>query len=60
MLDIKNLHVQINDKEILKGINLNIKPGEIHVLMGVNGSGKSTLVKTISSHYDCVVNDGSI
>jgi len=60
MLDIKNLHVQINDKEILKGINLNIQPGEIHVLMGVNGSGKSTLVKTISAHYDCVVNDGSI
>ncbi len=60
MLDINNLHVQINDKEILKGINLNIKPGEIHVLMGINGSGKSTLVKTISAHYDCVVNDGSI
>jgi len=60
MLDINNLHVQINDKEILKGIDLNIKPGEIHVLMGINGSGKSTLVKTISAHYDCVVNDGSI
>ena len=60
MLNIKNLHVQINDKEILKGINLNIQPGEIHVLMGINGSGKSTLVKTISAHYDCVVNAGSI
>ena len=60
MLDIKNLHVQINDKEILKGLNLTINPGEIHVLMGINGAGKSTLVKTISDHYDCVVNSGSI
>lgn len=60
MLDIKNLHVKINDKDILKGLNLNIKPGEVHALMGVNGSGKSTLVKAISSHYDCVVNSGSM
>ena len=60
MLNIKDLHVQIQDKEILKGLNLKIKPGEVHVLMGVNGSGKSTLVKAISSHYDCTINSGSI
>jgi len=60
MLDIKNLHVNINDKDILKSLNLNIKPGEIHALMGVNGAGKSTLVKAISAHYDCTVNSGSI
>jgi len=60
MLDIKDLYVNINKKEILKGLNLNIKPGEVHVLMGINGAGKSTLVKAISSHYDCEVNSGSI
>ena len=60
MLDIKNLHVQIDNKEILKGLDLHIKPGEVHVLMGINGAGKSTLVKAISSHYDCTVNQGSI
>ncbi|NQY74906.1 MAG: ATP-binding cassette domain-containing protein, partial [Candidatus Margulisbacteria bacterium] len=43
MLDIKDLHVKIDEKEILKGFNLSIKPGEIHVIMGPNGSGKSTL-----------------
>jgi Fe-S cluster assembly ATP-binding protein len=60
MLNIKDLHVQIDNKKILKGLNLNIKPGEVHVLMGINGAGKSTLVKSISSHYDCVIEKGSI
>ncbi len=60
MLEIKNLKVNINDKEILKGLNLNIKEGEIHALMGINGAGKSTLVKTLSAHYDCEVTDGAI
>lgn len=60
MLDIKDLKVSINEKEILKGLNLNIKPGEVHALMGVNGAGKSTLVKTLSAHYDCEVSSGSI
>jgi Fe-S cluster assembly ATP-binding protein len=41
--------------EILKGLNLEIKEGEIHALMGVNGAGKSTLVKTLAAHYDCEV-----
>ena len=60
MLDIKDLKVTIENKEILKGLNLNIKAGEVHVLMGQNGAGKSTLVKTISDHYDCTVTGGSI
>jgi len=60
MLEIKDLKVSINEKEILKGLNLEIKPGEIHALMGINGAGKSTLVKTLSAHYDCEVTGGSI
>jgi Fe-S cluster assembly ATP-binding protein len=60
MLEIKDLKVKIGEKEILTGLNLNIKDGEVHALMGVNGAGKSTLVKTLSAHYDCVVNSGNI
>jgi len=60
MLNIKDLKVNINDKEILKGIDLDIKAGEVHVIMGQNGSGKSTLVKTISNHYDCEVTNGQM
>jgi Fe-S cluster assembly ATP-binding protein len=60
LLKIENLHVTINENEILKGLDLEINEGEIHVLMGTNGTGKSTLVKTLSGHYDCVVNEGKI
>jgi len=48
MLKIKDLHVKVADKEILRGINLEIKPGEVHVIMGPNGSGKSTLANVLA------------
>ena len=60
LLKIENLHVKINENEILKGLDLEINEGEIHVLMGTNGAGKSTLVKTLSGHYDCIVEEGKI
>ena len=46
VLEIKDLHVSIGDKEILKGVNLKTGPGEVHAIMGPNGSGKSTLAYT--------------
>ena len=54
MLEIKNLKVSVNDKDILKGLNITIKPGELHAIMGPNGSGKSTLANVLSgkSGYD--------
>ena len=48
MLNINNLSASINNKEILKGVNINIKPGELHAIMGPNGSGKSTLANVLS------------
>jgi Fe-S cluster assembly ATP-binding protein len=60
LLKVENLHVNINENEILKGLDLEINEGEVHVLMGTNGAGKSTLVKALSAHYDCVVTDGKI
>jgi len=48
MLEIKNLKASINNKAILKGLNLTIKPGELHAIMGPNGSGKSTLANVLS------------
>ncbi len=52
MLKIENLHVSVDGKKILKGINLEVKKGEIHAIMGPNGSGKSTLSSVISGHED--------
>lgn len=60
MLDIRNLHANIEDKTILKGINLEVKPGEVHAIMGPNGSGKSTLSSVIAGREDYDVTEGSI
>ncbi len=60
MLEIKNLHASINGKEILKGIDLTIRDGEIHALMGTNGAGKSTLSNVIVGHPSYEVTEGSI
>lgn len=60
ILDIKDLKVNILDKEILNGLNLTINSGEVHALMGQNGCGKSTLAKTITGHYDIDVKAGEI
>ena len=60
MLSIKNLHAEIEDKQILKGLNLEVKPGEIHAIMGPNGSGKSTLSSVIAGHEDYEVTQGEI
>ena len=48
MLEIKNLHVEVEDKQILNGINLKVEAGEMHAIMGLNGSGKSTLSNAIT------------
>ena len=60
MLSIKNLHARVEDKEILKGINLEVKAGEVHAIMGPNGSGKSTLSSVIAGKEDYEVTDGEI
>ena len=60
MLEIKDLHASVEDKKILKGINLTVNPGEIHAIMGPNGSGKSTLASVIAGKEDFEVRKGSI
>ncbi|MAX69540.1 MAG: Fe-S cluster assembly ATPase SufC [Flavobacteriaceae bacterium] len=60
MLKINNLHASVEDKEILKGINLEVKPGEVHAIMGPNGSGKSTLASVIAGKEEYEVGEGEI
>lgn len=60
MLQIKNLHASVEDKSILKGINLEVKAGEVHAIMGPNGSGKSTLASVIAGKEEYEVTDGTI
>ena len=60
MLKIKNLHAQVEDKDILKGIDLEIKAGEIHAIMGPNGSGKSTLASVITGKEEYEMTEGKI
>ena len=60
MINIKNLKVSVEEKEILKGINLEIPKGEVHAIMGRNGSGKSTLANTLAGNEKFEVTDGSI
>ena len=59
-LEIKNLHVSVEGKEILKGVNLELNTNEFHVIMGPNGTGKSTLASTIMGHYKYEVTEGEI
>ena len=60
MLEIRNLHARVEDKEILKGVNLVVKPGEVHAIMGPNGSGKSTLAQVLAGRDTYDVTEGDI
>ena len=60
MLSVKNLHAKVGDKEILRGINLEVRPGEVHAIMGPNGSGKSTFASVLAGNEKFTVTEGSV
>src|SRR5262245_1635553 len=60
MLDIRNLHAGVENREILKGINLTVRPGEVHAVMGPNGSGKSTLAQILAGREGYEITAGEV